>query len=96
MSTSQKKKILLVDDDPFLQCLYRKTLEHEGFVLLTADDGIAAIQTLPQHSPDLVVLDLMLPKMDGLKVLESIRTDSRYHDLPVLILSNAYLPQVAQ
>jgi CheY-like chemotaxis protein len=96
MNTNQKSKILLVDDDPFLQCLYRKTLEREGFSLLTADDGLAAIEKLSELSADLVVLDLMLPKMDGLQVLESIRADRRHHDLPVLILSNAYLPQMAQ
>ena len=92
----QKKTILLVDDDPFLQCLYRKTLEREGFDMVTANDGLAAIEKIPELTPDLVVLDLMLPKLDGLQVLESIRSDKRHGDLPVLILSNAYLPQVAQ
>ena len=96
MNASQKKNILLVDDDPFLQCLYRKTLEREGFNMVTANDGLAAIEKLPELSLDLVVLDLMLPKLDGLKVLETIRANSAHKNLPVLILSNAYLPQVAQ
>ncbi len=88
--------ILLVDDDPFLQSLYRKTLEREGYVLLTANDGLAAVEKLSELAPDLIVLDLMLPKLDGLQVLEAIRANKLHKDLPVLIVSNAYLPQVAQ
>lgn len=96
MNISQKKNILLVDDDPFLQSLYRKTLEREGFVMSTVNDGLAAVEKISEINPDLLVLDLMLPKLDGLKVLESIRRDPNFQDLPILILSNAYLPQVAQ
>ena len=95
MSTRRKKNILLVDDDPFLLSLYSKTLEREGFNVLTAPDGVAALQKLPEQ-PDLVVLDLMLPKLDGMKVLEAIRKGSQHTDLPILILSNAYLPEVAR
>ncbi len=96
MDLDQKKKILIVDDDPFMQSLYRKALEREGFSILTALDGLAAVEMLPTLSVDLIVLDLMLPKVHGLKVLETIRTDRVHKNLPVLILSNAYLPDVAQ
>ena len=96
MELDQKKKILIVDDDPFMQSLYRKALEREGFAILTALDGLAAVEMLPNLSVDLVVLDLMLPKIHGLKVLETIRGDRLHKNLPVLILSNAYLPDVAQ
>ncbi|HMD54547.1 MAG TPA: response regulator, partial [Phycisphaerae bacterium] len=96
MELDQKKKILIVDDDPFMQSLYRKALEREGFVILTALDGLAAVEMLPNLSVDLIVLDLMLPKIHGLKVLETIRADRIHKNLPVLILSNAYLPDVAQ
>jgi DNA-binding response OmpR family regulator/chromosome segregation ATPase len=96
MDEDQKKKILIVDDDPFMQNLYRKALEREGFAILTALDGLAAVEMLPTLSVDLIVLDLMLPKIHGLKVLETIREDNLRKNLPVLILSNAYLPDVAQ
>src|SRR5271156_785408 len=96
MDEDQKKKILIVDDDPFMQNLYRKALEREGFAILTALDGLAAVEMLPTLSVDLIVLDLMLPKIHGLQVLESIRADNLRKNLPVLILSNAYLPDVAQ
>ncbi len=96
MSMDQKKNILIVEDDPFMQSLYRKALEREGFTILTAVDGLTAVEMLPNICVDLIVLDLMLPKIPGLKVLETIRADSQNKNLPVLILSNAYLPEMAQ
>jgi DNA-binding response OmpR family regulator len=96
MSMDQKKNILIVEDDPFMQSLYRKALEREGFTILTAVDGLIAVEMLPNICVDLIVLDLMLPKIPGLKVLETIRADSQNKNLPVLILSNAYLPEMAQ
>ena len=96
MNTSEKRNILIVDDDPFMQSLYSKTLEREGFKILSACDGLAAVEMLPNLSADLIVLDMMLPKIHGLKVLETIRADSLHKNLPVLILSNSYLPDIAQ
>ena len=96
MEQNEKKTILIVDDDPFLQGLFRRTLEREGFKTISAVDGLAAVEMLPGLSADFIVLDLMLPKLHGLKVLETIRADSRHKDLPVLILSNAYLPEIAK
>jgi len=83
---TQKKNILLVDDDPFLQCLYRKTLEHEGFHLLTVNDGQAAIEKLTELQPDLVILDLGLPNMQGHEVLRSLRESG--NSVPVVVLSS--------
>ena len=91
-----KKNVLVVEDDPFMQNLYRMVLEREGFTILIAEDGLATIEMLPRMSVDLVVLDLMLPKISGLEVLEAIRADGRHNKVPVIILSNAYLPAVAR
>jgi DNA-binding response OmpR family regulator len=96
MNMDEKRKILIVDDDPFMQSLYSKTLEREGFIIQSACDGLAAIEMVPHLSADLVVLDMMLPKIHGLKVLEAIRADSLHKSLPVLILSNSYLPDIAK
>lgn len=87
--------IVLVDDDSFTLTLYRKWLERAGFKVVCAPDGLAVIDMLPRLSADLIVLDLMLPKVQGLEVLEAIRADSRHQNTPVIILSNAYLPQNA-
>lgn len=96
VNTKRKKNILMVDDDPFLLALYSKTLEREGYNILTVNDGVAALARISEAQPDLVVLDLMLPQLDGMSVLGKIRADERHNDLPVLILSNSYLPEVAK
>lgn len=96
MNPNQTKNILVVEDDPFMQTLYRKALEREGFTIHTAGDGQAAMEMLPILAVDLVVLDLMLPKVHGLQVLDAIRQSRLHQNLPVVILSNAYLPEVAR
>lgn len=76
--------ILVVDDDPKILQLVRTYLEREGFVVTTAADGVAAVAALRRSLPRLMVLDLMLPALDGVAVLRVVRADS---NLPVLILS---------
>ncbi len=82
--TSDQAPILVVDDDPKILQLVRMYLEREGFVVATAADGIAAIAVVREHAPRLLVLDLMLPTVDGFAVLRAAREES---DVPVLILS---------
>jgi DNA-binding response OmpR family regulator/chromosome segregation ATPase len=91
----QKRTILLVEDDPVLLKLYRRGLSKEGFKVETAEDGMAALDVLPKVRPDLVVLDIMLPKLHGLEVLKFIRTDVNLKDTPVIILSNAFMESLA-
>jgi len=76
--------ILVVDDDAKIVNLVRTYLEREGFRVVTATDGTKALQAIREHGPRLVVLDLMLPELDGLAVLHCVREES---DLPVLMLS---------
>lgn len=76
--------ILVVDDDPKILQLVRLYLEREGFVVTTAADGFAALAAIRQRLPRLMVLDLMLPALDGVAVLRAARADS---NLPILILS---------
>src|SRR5438128_10014260 len=76
--------ILVVDDDPKIVSLVRTYLERDGFTVVTAGDGRAALHAFRKHRPNLVVLDLMLPEMDGLALLRILREDS---DIPVLMLS---------
>ena len=92
---NERKTVLIVEDEAFMQNLFCNTLEREGFKTISAVDGQAAVAMLPTLVADLIVLDLMLPNLSGLKVLEAIRADSRLKDLPVLVLSNAYLPEIA-
>ena len=76
--------ILVVDDDAKIVRLVRTYLERDGFQVVTARDGRAALQAIQENRPRLVVLDLMLPELDGLALLRIVREDS---DLPVLMLS---------
>jgi two-component system alkaline phosphatase synthesis response regulator PhoP len=80
-------RILVVDDDPQIVRLVRSYLEQEGFSVLTAGDGDAALHLLRAERPDLMVLDLMLPKRDGLEVTRIVRTDAALAATPILMLT---------
>jgi DNA-binding response OmpR family regulator len=78
-----KKKILLVDDDDGLRDLYREELEDEGYEVLTAKNGKEALQKLEKEKPDLIVLDIVMPKMDGMEALG--RMIGKAKTIPVIL-----------
>ena len=80
-------KIMVVDDEMHLARILQFTLEHEGYDVVTAFDGKEALDTLEKEVPDLVILDLMLPIVDGYKICNIIKTGDRFRDIPVIILS---------
>src|ERR671934_326652 len=77
-------QVLVVDDDQKIVQLVRAYLEREGFGVTTAGDGRTALALIADQSPDLIVLDLMLPELDGMSVARRVRADS---DVPILMLS---------
>jgi len=79
--------ILIVDDEADLRSVLRFGLEAEGFRVLESGDGEDGLRKAQQEAPDLMVLDLMLPKMDGYKVCRALKFDDRYRTMPILILS---------
>ena len=81
------RPILVVDDDAKIVRLVRTYLEREGFRVVTAADGPAALDAIERHRPALVVLDLMLPELDGRAVTRAVRRDDEAGDTPILILS---------
>ena len=85
------KKILLVDDDPVVLRVFREGLIRQGFEVQTANDGLAAVNSLDASRPDVVVLDLMMPKLTGADVVRFIRGQPALADLPVIMLSNSYV-----
>ena len=82
-----RNKILLVEDSKVVQHMYRSKLTLEQFTVITADNGMEAIKLLSQEIPDLILLDLMRPVIDGYKVLQVIKTDPRLAGIPVLLFS---------
>ncbi len=81
------RPILVVDDDAKIVRLVRTYLERDGFAVVTASDGQAALDAIARHDPALVVLDLMLPELDGRAVIRAVRGDARHEAIPILILS---------
>jgi DNA-binding response OmpR family regulator len=83
-------KILVVDDDPDILDAVAMILESQGYDVVTARDGIEGLATLKAESPDLLILDLMMPKMDGFGVCKELQDPrwSKYRNTPILILTS--------
>jgi len=83
-------KILLVDDDPDILDAISIILEAQGYQIVTARDGIEALATLKAEKPDLMILDLLMPKMDGFAVCKELKDPrwAKYADIPILILTS--------
>jgi len=80
--------ILLVEDDPAVAGMYKLKLEMDGYKVTVAGDGEDGLRIAREQKPQLIFLDVRLPKMDGMTVLEAMRGDDRTRHIPVLILSN--------
>lgn len=90
MSTTGKEgvHVLLVEDDVFLSGIYQKKFEMEGFKVSTADNGEAGLQAAKKKKPDIILLDVLLPKLDGFAVLEKLKKDPEVKGIPVILLTN--------
>ena len=80
--------VLLVEDDTFLSNIYQKKFAMEGFKVTTADNGEAGFLAAQKKTPDIILLDILLPKMDGFTVLEKLKKDPTTKDIPVILLTN--------
>jgi len=83
-----KKKILLVEDDPFLIDIYTTKLEQNNFIVETVNNGEEALEKINDNWPDLLLLDIVLPRVDGWEVLRKIKESPGLKDLKIVILSN--------
>ncbi len=81
------QRILIVDDEPHIVLLLETRLKAEGYEVLSAQDGQSGFEMAKKERPDLIVLDLMLPKMDGYKVCGLLKKDSRYAGIPILMFT---------
>jgi len=85
---SDVKRVLLAEDDRFLRKAAESTLRSEGFTVVTAVDGEAVLQRAFEMPPDLILLDLIMPKLHGFDVLRALKADPRTSEIPVIVLSN--------
>ena len=81
------KKILAVDDEKHIVRLVQVNLEKQGYTVVTAFDGKEALEKVASESPDLIVLDVMMPYMDGFEVLMNLKKDPNTRDIPVIMLT---------
>jgi CheY-like chemotaxis protein len=79
--------VLVVEDTEDARDILARMLRLGGFTAITAEDGFAALQALEQGVPDLVLLDLMMPKMNGVELLDRLRHDPRWRNVPVILLT---------
>lgn len=82
------KKVLIVEDDKFLRDLITQKLSAENLDVVIAQDGEEGIKKIEEEKPDLVILDLLLPAIDGFEVLKRMKENPKITDIPVIILSN--------
>jgi len=81
------KKILVIEDDPVTTRLIVYTLQQEGYQVLTAPNGLEGLRKAKKEEPDLIILDIMLPGVDGFEICHRLRTESQTAQLPILMLS---------
>lgn len=86
-------KVLLIEDEPLTIKIYRTHLQSEGHEVLIADNGEEGLKLAVGEQPDLIVLDIMMPKIDGFSLLKEIKTNPKTQKIPVLIYSNLSSPQ---
>jgi CheY-like chemotaxis protein len=90
------RKILIIEDDHVIADIYRNRFSVEGFQVEHAVDGPEGLEKLRRFQPDAVILDLVLPKMNGVEVMKRIRSDPDFQKLPVIVFSNTYLTKMVQ
>jgi len=88
MEARYMKQILLIEDDPFLIDIYVTKFKESGFSVEVANDGESALRYLEEKKPDLVILDIVLPQIDGWEILRKIKSAPGLKNLKVIILSN--------
>ena len=84
---SVRRLVLIADDDEDILALVRATIERSGHDVMAVGDGAAALSAMAERRPDLAVLDIAMPELDGLEVLRRLRADDATRDLPVILLT---------
>lgn len=85
---NERPTLLLIEDDPDQRLMYRVQFERAGYTLITANDGPQGLVVAKKEKPDLILLDIVMDEMDGLEVLQGLKSDPETKDLKVLLLTN--------
>jgi len=85
---NSKKTILLAEDDNMISTMYKTKMEAEGFDVLLADNGADALELATKEKPDLILLDIIMPQLDGFSVLGKLKGDSKTKHIPTIMLTN--------
>ena len=92
----QKKTICIIDDDPDILTMYRLRFEQDGYFVLVAVNGETGLTLVRSAHPDVIILDIHMPQMDGISVLSELNRDPELAQIPVIILSNNNSDQMFQ
>ncbi len=84
---SEKKRVLVVDDEPDFAAIVQTNLEKEGFEVEVAYNGVEGLEKVHANPPDAIVLDIMMPEMDGYAVCKALKSDEKCADIPVILLT---------
>src|ERR1039458_2570574 len=90
------KKILIIEDNQIVANVYRNKFAVENYQTEVALDGETGLKTMRTFQPDIIILDLMLPKMSGVDVIKQIRAEADFAKLPIIVFSNTYLTNLIQ
>src|SRR5437899_12815744 len=85
------KKMLIIEDDQIVGNIYLRKFQVEGFQVELALDGEAGLAATLKSRPDVIILDLMLPRLNGVEVLKKLRAEPTTRDIPVVVITNAYM-----
>lgn len=83
-----KKVLMIIEDDPYVQRLYQRLFAHEDYTFEIASDGVEGLAKAKQIKPALILLDIIMPKKDGLQVLKELKQDPQLQNIPVVMLTN--------
>ena len=82
------KKILIVEDDIMISSMYKIKLEQAGFEVFVADDGARGLEMAVEKKPDIILLDVILPQMDGFSLLQELKINKHFKNTPIIMLTN--------
>jgi two-component system alkaline phosphatase synthesis response regulator PhoP len=90
------KTVLIIEDDPIILSIYKDQIEEAGFAVETAVNGEDGLRAVQQLNPDFILLDLMLPRVDGIEFLKRIRGQKEFEQRPIFVFTNVYLSDLAK